>query len=161
CGSSRRTGSIARASERRPACAPRCGWLRGTWPRSGSPNGPPTASCAIRPSRGCGPTRHRRSPYANGRPVRPDAELVLRACREVSGDYLWSMARRALAVVVLATSCYRVLPGSGGGRISPAPPRSIHAADVALNAGYRIEPVITGLTFPTSVTWDESGRLHI
>ena len=28
-----------------------------------------------------------------------------------------------------------------------------------LPGGYRIEPVASGLTFPTSIAWDESGRM--
>jgi len=37
------------------------------------------------------------------------------------------------------------------------PPRKINPADVALPAGYKIEVVATGLTFPTGVTFDGDG----
>ncbi|MGI6632941.1 MAG: serine hydrolase [Bacillota bacterium] len=33
--------------------------------------------------------------------------------------------------------------------------------EVMLPGGYRIEPVASGLTFPTSIAWDESGRMYV
>ncbi|HHY76333.1 MAG TPA: hypothetical protein GX500_06150 [Firmicutes bacterium] len=33
--------------------------------------------------------------------------------------------------------------------------------EVMLPGGYRIEPVVTGLTFPTAIAWDEEGRMYV
>ncbi|MBA3560248.1 MAG: sugar dehydrogenase, partial [Gemmatimonadaceae bacterium] len=32
---------------------------------------------------------------------------------------------------------------------------------IQLPPGYRIEKVVDGLTFPTSIAWDDQGRLHV
>ncbi|HET8644063.1 MAG TPA: glucose dehydrogenase, partial [Vicinamibacteria bacterium] len=73
---------------------------------------------------------------------------------------------RAAALVSLAAlstgaGCYRMRPSSGGGQASFAGPRPVRAADVAVPAGYAIEAVATGLTFPTGVAFDEQGRVHV
>lgn len=34
-------------------------------------------------------------------------------------------------------------------------------SEVMLPGGYRIEPVVSGLTFPTSIAWDDSGRMFV
>src|SRR6185503_8578202 len=41
------------------------------------------------------------------------------------------------------------------------PPRVVRAQDVAVPRGYRIEPVATGLTFPSGVTFDDQGRVYV
>ena len=35
------------------------------------------------------------------------------------------------------------------------------AADIAVPSGYRIEPVATGLTFPTGVAFDDKGGVYV
>jgi glucose/arabinose dehydrogenase len=40
-------------------------------------------------------------------------------------------------------------------------PRQVDPADVALPAGYRIEVVARGLTFPTDITFDDQGRAYV
>lgn len=40
-------------------------------------------------------------------------------------------------------------------------PRRVDPADVQLPPGYRIEPVATGLTFPTSMVQDDAGRVYV
>lgn len=62
----------------------------------------------------------------------------------------------ALASVIFLTGCYSVRPSSGAGQAT-ASPRRIHAADIALPPGFRIEAIATSLTFPTGVTFDGSG----
>jgi glucose/arabinose dehydrogenase len=42
-----------------------------------------------------------------------------------------------------------------------APPRRVEPADIALPAGYRIEAVATGLTFPTGVVFDDRGAVYV
>lgn len=73
-------------------------------------------------------------------------------------------AATGLAVLVLVTTvggCYRMRSSQGGGEAHFEPPRRVNAADVQLPPGYRIEPVATGLTFPTGVAFDDAGRPHV
>ena len=63
----------------------------------------------------------------------------------------------ASAAVLTSISCYSMRGSSGGGQTRWTPnPRIVRAADVALPAGYRIEPVVTELTFPVGVTFDDA-----
>jgi glucose/arabinose dehydrogenase len=66
--------------------------------------------------------------------------------------------------LVLATTtaaCFRILPSHGAGQASFRPPRVVRASDVAVPAGYAIEAVATGLTFPTGVAFDGDGRVYV
>jgi glucose/arabinose dehydrogenase len=67
----------------------------------------------------------------------------------------------AFAIALTLAGCYMVRPSSGGGQVSPPAVRVVQPADVALPAGYRIEAVATGLTFPTGVAFDASGRPYV
>ena len=74
------------------------------------------------------------------------------------------LRQRWLALVVIGLAlagCFRLRSSSGGGQTSFTPPRVIQVEDVALPAGYRLEPVVSGLTFPTGVTFDEAGRIYL
>lgn len=42
-----------------------------------------------------------------------------------------------------------------------ARPREVHAENIVVPTGYHIEPVATGLNYPTSVTWDDDGAMYI
>lgn len=71
---------------------------------------------------------------------------------------------RAFLVPLLAASfaailsgCYALRGSSGGGKADFTPPRIVRAEDVALPPGYRIEPVATGLTFPTGIAFADDG----
>lgn len=77
-----------------------------------------------------------------------------------------------VAAAILAassTACYRMLPNRGGGPtdIPPAGPvaktgaRPVDARDLALPEGYSAEVVATGLTFPTSITFDDRGGIYV
>jgi glucose/arabinose dehydrogenase len=59
--------------------------------------------------------------------------------------------------VLLSAGCYSMRPSAGAGQTGFSPPRKINAADVALPRGYAIEPIATGLTFPTGITFDADG----
>jgi glucose/arabinose dehydrogenase len=59
------------------------------------------------------------------------------------------------------SGCFSMQPSEGGGQTAFSPPRQINTADIALPRGYRIEPVITGLTFPTAVTFDDRNRPYV
>jgi glucose/arabinose dehydrogenase len=63
--------------------------------------------------------------------------------------------------LLLAQSCYRVRKSNGGGQIDAVQTRNITAGDIAVPKGYRIEPVASGLTFPTACTFDEKGTLYV
>lgn len=71
-----------------------------------------------------------------------------------------SAIRAAAAVAMLGATgaCFSMLPSSGGGDAGFEPPRRFDATDVALEAGYEIELVASGLTFPTGVTFDAENR---
>lgn len=57
---------------------------------------------------------------------------------------------------IILTGCYRMRAHSGGGQISDIPSRSVNTNDIALLPGYKIEPVIQGLTFPTAIAFDQA-----
>jgi glucose/arabinose dehydrogenase len=60
--------------------------------------------------------------------------------------------------------CYGMRPSSSGGKMTKLPvmgERVLDAADIALPEGYTIEPVASGLTFPTGVTFDENGVPYV
>jgi glucose/arabinose dehydrogenase len=59
------------------------------------------------------------------------------------------------------SGCYAFRGSSGGGQTEFAPPREIRAGDIALPEGYRIEPVMMGMTFPTGVAFDEKGSPYV
>jgi glucose/arabinose dehydrogenase len=67
----------------------------------------------------------------------------------------------ALVAALALASCYRMRSSQGGGEAQIPPTRQVQPADVALPAGYRIEAVAQGLTFPTGVTFDDAGAVHV
>ena len=71
---------------------------------------------------------------------------------------LWLVSGGCL---ISLSACYSLRASAGGGQTAFHPPRPIQAADVAVPAGYRIEPVATGLTFPTGVAFDDLGRVYV
>ena len=75
--------------------------------------------------------------------------------------------QRVLVLVMIGLAlatlpgCFRLRGSSGGGQTPFTPPHLIRAEDVALPAGYQLEPVVSGLTFPTGVTFDDAGRIYV
>jgi glucose/arabinose dehydrogenase len=69
----------------------------------------------------------------------------------------------AIATLVMGSTagCYSLLPSSGGGQTTAPATRTVDAADVAAPAGYRVEAVATGLTFPTGIAFDGEGVPHV
>jgi len=59
------------------------------------------------------------------------------------------------------SGCYALRSSHGGGQTEFTLPRVIDARDVLVPAGYRIEAVATGLTFPTGIAFDTQGRPHV
>jgi glucose/arabinose dehydrogenase len=64
-------------------------------------------------------------------------------------------------VCVVLGGCFALRPSRGGGQTSFTPGRGLQPADIAVPAGYSIQPVASGLTFPTGVTFDAAGRPHV
>lgn len=58
-------------------------------------------------------------------------------------------------------SCYRMRASKGGGQVRAAGPRVIDTADIGLVPGYKIELVAEGLTFPSGIAFDDTGRLYV
>jgi hypothetical protein len=71
---------------------------------------------------------------------------------------LWAVSGGCLLIL---SGCYSLRASSGGGQVSFQPPRPIRAADIAVPAGYYIEPVATGLTFPAGVAFDDMGQVYV
>jgi glucose/arabinose dehydrogenase len=65
------------------------------------------------------------------------------------------------AAAAILCGCYAIRPSDGGGQTRFSPPREINPGAVALPAGYNIEVVASGLTFPTGAAFDDQNRLHI
>src|SRR5438309_5540624 len=76
--------------------------------------------------------------------------------RGLKGDF-----RRAtlvvsfFAVLAAGSGCYLIRPSNGAGETKFSGTRKIDADSIAVDRGFRIEPVATGLTFPTGVTFDD------
>jgi glucose/arabinose dehydrogenase len=66
-----------------------------------------------------------------------------------------------LAAAALLAGCYAVRPSGGGGETHASTPRRTVVADIALPQGYRIEPVATGLSFPSGVTFGPGGQPYV
>ena len=78
------------------------------------------------------------------------------------------MPRKALSLLpwlvvatLLLSGCYTLQPSRGGGQTDFEAPRRLNSADIALPPGYRIEPVVSRLTFPTAAVFDEQNRLYV
>lgn len=67
----------------------------------------------------------------------------------------------AVGAALALSGCYAMQPSQGGGQTDFTPPRIVRPADIALPAGYRIEAVAAGLTYPTGVAFDAAGRPHV
>jgi glucose/arabinose dehydrogenase len=65
------------------------------------------------------------------------------------------------ALTVAAAGCFRTSPSRGGGQVKALEKAGPNPADVLVPAGYRLEVVATGLTFPTGVAFDDQGRPHV
>lgn len=81
-----------------------------------------------------------------------DAPLLLRAAPAFLS---------ALILTMGLAGCYTMRFSHGGGQTEFSPPRKIDSNDIAVPAGYRIEPVLTNLTFPTAAIFDDRNRLHV
>lgn len=89
--------------------------------------------------------------------------MVTRHIPKLSPSSLYNMCRSALTLcmILFLTSCFELSHPAGGSQAEFKAPRIAHSADVAVPAGYRLEIVATGLTFPTGVTFDQTGRPYV
>ncbi|HUR27663.1 MAG TPA: glucose dehydrogenase [Planctomycetota bacterium] len=72
-----------------------------------------------------------------------------------------SCALRVLAICALCVQCYSIRPNSSGADLKSPSPRKYDAHAIELPAGYRVELVAKGLTFPTGIAFDAAGVPHV
>lgn len=79
------------------------------------------------------------------------------------GATSWRTTMMALVAgaAVMIGGCFPLRSSEGGGQTEYSPPRVLDADDVAVPAGYEIELVAKGFTFPTAVAIDAKGRPHV
>jgi glucose/arabinose dehydrogenase len=75
------------------------------------------------------------------------------------------MQKRYLSILlilpaVLLSGCFK-LRGTYGTKNYEAVARPVNVGDIKLPDGYQIEPVCTGLTFPTDMTFDDKGNVYV
>jgi glucose/arabinose dehydrogenase len=67
-----------------------------------------------------------------------------------------------LALAVSMAACLgALLPSAGGGQTEASGPRRLVPGDVLLPDGFEIRVVAANLTYPTGVTFDDQGRVHV
>src|SRR3954468_15898436 len=66
-----------------------------------------------------------------------------------------------LAALAVLSSCYVMRPSSGAGQTAAPTNRSLSPDAIAVPAGYQVELVSSGLTFPVGVTVDNSGGIFV
>jgi glucose/arabinose dehydrogenase len=66
-----------------------------------------------------------------------------------------------LALSLTNINCYRLRGSQGGGQIEAIAPRTVDQKDIAMQPGYQIQPVISGLNFPTAVAFDDQNQLYV
>lgn len=72
-----------------------------------------------------------------------------------------ALAPLFVSCVLILSGCYALRGSHGGGQTDFEPPRRVAAEDIAVPSGYRIEPVVTGLTFPSAVVTDDANRVYV
>src|SRR4051812_16447527 len=65
-----------------------------------------------------------------------------------------------LMVLLLQISCVK-FRGHYGTRSFEPVARSINPSDIKLPPGYKIQAIAQGLTYPTAITFDESGKIYV
>jgi glucose/arabinose dehydrogenase len=67
----------------------------------------------------------------------------------------------ACLLLALTSACFPFRASQGGGQTEFEGPRRVDAGDVAVVAGYAVEVVAEGLTFPTGVAFDDAGGVFV
>jgi glucose/arabinose dehydrogenase len=76
----------------------------------------------------------------------------------------WSrsiLCAAGVSLIVVLSSCYVIRPSSGGGQGAGPTNRSLSPEAIQLAAGYQIELVASGLTFPVGAAVDDTGRVYV
>jgi hypothetical protein len=72
------------------------------------------------------------------------------------------MRSAATLLALFTVGCFWAVPSKGGGEIDPKQAaRRVDPSDIVVLDGYVVDVVATGLTFPTSVTFDDAGALYV
>src|SRR3954462_11130110 len=71
------------------------------------------------------------------------------------GFKLGALVASFFVLLIACSGCYLIRPSSGAGQTKFSGTRKIEPSSVAVDPGFRIEAVATGLTFPTGVTFDD------
>jgi glucose/arabinose dehydrogenase len=66
-----------------------------------------------------------------------------------------------VVIVTTAVSCFRWRSPEGGSQATFSGKRMVNSIDIAVPAEYAVEVVAEGLTFPTGVTFDDTGRPYV
>lgn len=66
-----------------------------------------------------------------------------------------------LVIITSLSACYQMRKSKGGAQAKGNSQRQVNVADIALPKGYKIEPLTTGLTFPTAVAFDDSNNVYV
>jgi glucose/arabinose dehydrogenase len=75
---------------------------------------------------------------------------------------LYALVSFSLVLSVLGLgSCWKLRGHYGGPHSFETVDRPLQPADIALPAGYRIEAVARGLTYPTAIAFDEAGQVYV
>src|SRR4051812_16076951 len=64
-------------------------------------------------------------------------------------------------LLVTLSSCYVMRPSSGAGQTATPANRQLAPDAIQLPAGYQVDLVASGLTFPVSAALDDNGRLYV
>jgi glucose/arabinose dehydrogenase len=64
-------------------------------------------------------------------------------------------------MLLACTSCYRMRTSRGGGEVKKISARKFSAHDILVPPGYAIEQVTTGLTFPSSIAFDDKSEMYL
>jgi glucose/arabinose dehydrogenase len=73
----------------------------------------------------------------------------------------WQRSLMFCTFTLLGSACYAFQKSEGGGQTMAPASRGVSSGDIAMPAGYAIEPVATRLTFPTSITFDDRGDAYV
>ena len=84
-----------------------------------------------------------------------------RMCSSGFGNRTFVIGLAFIMGLTHVSGCFSLRSPDGGSQATFVPPRHVNAADIAVPAGYRIEAIATGLTFPTGVAFDEKGRVYV
>ena len=63
-------------------------------------------------------------------------------------------------IILTQVGCYSMRGSNGGAQIKQIPKRTVQAADIALPPGYTIEPIVSGLTYPSAIAFDDKNQLY-